>query len=321
MCTFNGARFIAEQLRSLADQTRLPDELVVFDDGSTDGTWDTLAKFATTAPFPVRLHRQPHNKGYVKNFRDAINACGSSIVFLCDQDDVWLSDKIATMMAAFEGNPGTAMAFTDATLVDAGLAPLGRSQWQAVGFSPSRQRLFLADPFAVLSRQHVVTGAACAFRSSLASTLDAISPGWFHDAWLALACTMLADTPVPLSQKALLYRQHGGNQIGAPPSSWKARLGKMQKRLTSAGRIDQMRELQKRWEGVLHWRTSQPNLPWRVSESRVQAVVDYYKMRAALPPRRIDRVRPVARAMVRGDYRNAAGKRALMPPLGDIVFR
>src|SRR4051812_29809463 len=94
MATYNGAEFIRDQLRSLALQKRLPDELVVSDDGSTDDTVDILEAFAETAPFPVRISVNRENLGFTRNFERAILGCGGDIIYICDQDDVWFPNKI-----------------------------------------------------------------------------------------------------------------------------------------------------------------------------------------------------------------------------------
>ena len=94
MATFNGERFLAEQLHSIADQIVTPAELVVSDDGSTDGTLAILQEFAQGAPFPVRV-LPPHPRlGFADNFLHAVEACQCDLVALCDQDDVWNERKL-----------------------------------------------------------------------------------------------------------------------------------------------------------------------------------------------------------------------------------
>lgn len=94
MATYNGARYLREQLDSFAAQTRLPDELVVCDDGSSDDTLNILEEFARTAPFQVRIFRNDVNLGYAQNFARALERCVGDLVFLSDHDNVWFEDKI-----------------------------------------------------------------------------------------------------------------------------------------------------------------------------------------------------------------------------------
>src|SRR6478609_12105203 len=100
MATYNGAKFLQAQLDSLAAQTQLPDELVVGDDGSSDDTLAILEAFAASAPFPVRVDRNETRPDYGDNFmRTALRCTGDYIAF-CDQDDVWLPEKIERCAAA-----------------------------------------------------------------------------------------------------------------------------------------------------------------------------------------------------------------------------
>src|SRR3954470_17842517 len=90
MCTYNGARFLGEQLASVAAQTRPPDELVVCDDRSTDETASLVRDFAAAAPFRVRLHVNERNLGSTRNFERAVSLCEGDLIALSDQDDEWL---------------------------------------------------------------------------------------------------------------------------------------------------------------------------------------------------------------------------------------
>lgn len=95
MATYNGEKYLQQQLDSFAAQTRLPDELVVSDDASSDRTTDILTDFKRHAPFEVRISVNPENIGLVKNFERAVTMCAGDLIFLSDQDDVWFSDKIS----------------------------------------------------------------------------------------------------------------------------------------------------------------------------------------------------------------------------------
>src|SRR6266436_7212118 len=102
MCTYNGARFLPRQLESIATQTRLPDELVVCDDGSSDESVAIVRWFANSAPFTVRLEINERNLGSTKNFGKAIGLCEGDIIALADQDDVWKPLKLAVLETALK---------------------------------------------------------------------------------------------------------------------------------------------------------------------------------------------------------------------------
>ena len=138
MCAYNAARFLREQLDSFTAQTRPPDELVVCDDASNDGTAEILSAFARTAPFDVRVTIQPRNIGRIANFNETISRCRKDIIFLSDADDVWHADKLAVMSRALAAAPSATGVFCDAEIVDAALRPFGYSHFDHVGFSAER---------------------------------------------------------------------------------------------------------------------------------------------------------------------------------------
>lgn len=94
MATRNGARFIGEQLESLEQQTRKPDELIIVDDHSSDRTPDLLRRFAKRTKLNVRLFKQESRVGYTANFLSGLSLAAGELILFCDQDDVWRSDKI-----------------------------------------------------------------------------------------------------------------------------------------------------------------------------------------------------------------------------------
>ena len=226
LCTYNGAPFLGEQLESIAAQTRQPDELVVFDDRSADGTPDILREFGAKARFPVRLNFNPENVGSTKNFERAIRACSGDVIALSDQDDVWLPEKLARTEAVFDASPEVGLVFSDGAVVDAELRPLGHRLWQAFLFKPRLQRrLREGRATEVLLKYNVVTGATMAFRSRHIPLILPIPEGVVHDWWIALLISFVAPLmmiPAPLVR----YRQHGGNQIGGARLDWSVSVGR-----------------------------------------------------------------------------------------------
>ena len=101
MCTYNGERFLPQQLASIAAQTRLPDELVVCDDRSTDRTVAIVREFAASVPFPVKVFENERNLGYSANFEAAIRRCEGDLIALSDQDDIWYPQHLETLQRPF----------------------------------------------------------------------------------------------------------------------------------------------------------------------------------------------------------------------------
>jgi glycosyltransferase involved in cell wall biosynthesis len=87
MASYNGGRFIGRQLQSFANQSLLPSQLVICDDGSSDDTVAIVEEFAARAPFDVQLVINPERLGYNRNFAKAIGLCTGDLIFLSDQDD------------------------------------------------------------------------------------------------------------------------------------------------------------------------------------------------------------------------------------------
>lgn len=215
LCTYNGENYLEQQLESIVDQTRQPDELIVFDDASTDGTMMILAKLAKQAPFSVHIERNQHNLGSTRNFEKAIRRCSGDIIALCDQDDLWLPHKLARISEAFRARPEAGLVFSDADLVNESLQPLRKTMWQTLNLDGwMQERLQGKEAFSLLLKRNYVTGALMAFRSVYLDQVLPISPLWVHDGWIAIiiaAQARFALIPEPL----VMYRQHATNQIGA----------------------------------------------------------------------------------------------------------
>lgn len=162
LATYNGERFIGEQLESLAGQTRRPDELVVSDDGSADRTVGHVRNFAERAPFPVRILDVDRNRGALGNFDRVIAACRGDIVFPCDQDDVWLPGKIAEMNEALARYPNAGVVISNSELVDADLHPMGRQLYTRR--LPRTEQLYQRGPAAV----RLILGCGMVFGHTMA---------------------------------------------------------------------------------------------------------------------------------------------------------
>jgi glycosyltransferase involved in cell wall biosynthesis len=214
LCTYNGERYLPAQLQSIAAQTRRPEEVVVCDDGSTDGTWGLLEEFRASAPFEVRLQRNAKNLRSTLNFAQAIEMCRGEVTALCDQDDVWHAEKLEVLARELEKHPEAAMVFSDANLVSEQLAPLGYTAWQSIGLSRRKRRWIEQGAAArVFLSQYVVTGATMAFRSSYRDLVLPIPANWVHDAWIAFLLAAVA--PARMVNRPLIdYRQHATQQIG-----------------------------------------------------------------------------------------------------------
>jgi len=317
MCTYNGERFLQAQLDSLLAQTRLPGQIVIRDDLSSDGTLAILEAFAAQARargIAVDLARNAHNLGYRRNFESALASAGAQVLFLCDQDDVWHPRRIERFMAEFEQRPELALLHCDARLVDADGAPLGTSLFQALGVSRAElDGMHAGDAFAILLRRNLVTGAACAIRARLlAPAMPFPAEGWSHDEWIAMvaAFTERLDT---LEEPLLDYRQHDANQMGARKTTLVQRwLGiGLERQAYIAAMVRRLQQLadhvQARGIGKVAQRTE------------LQARLAHARFRSNLPASLVARWRGIGRELSLGHYRRyGSGARSLIADLLDL---
>lgn len=217
--TYNGARFVEEQIKSIQRQTVNNWNLLVRDDASDDGTVELIASLAKD---DERIHWVKNGQGrlgIVGNFGELMRIAhseGADYIFLSDQDDVWTSTKIAeqfTYLRKMEecyGENTPILVYSDLEIVDEQLRRIHPSFMSYQGLTHESR-----DPLRVLLTQNFVTGCATAINRPLLNLAVPLPPNVImHDWWLALcgaACGQLAYLP----QALLRYRQHGANQLGA----------------------------------------------------------------------------------------------------------
>lgn len=230
LCTHNGATYIEAQLRSIFEQTKPPQELIVSDDASSD---ETLAIVRRVAAEYVATHQamrvivlsNESALGIVGNFERAILATSGDLVALCDQDDVWAPHKLDLMTGLFTSDAVDAtgrvvenellLVHSNATLVDGDGESLGATLFSALGVSAAilgQERR--GAGFALLMRRNIVTGATVLFHRKLLAYALPFPRFWVHDEWLAVVATAVARIDV-CEEELIEYRQHGSNQIGA----------------------------------------------------------------------------------------------------------
>jgi glycosyltransferase involved in cell wall biosynthesis len=193
LATCNGARFIGEQLDSIAAQLQPDDEIIVSDDASTD---DTVATITRREDRRIRILANRERVGYVRNFERAIAQATGSLVFFSDQDDVWLPGKVTALQAALQGS---ACAASDAVVVDEDLNLLHRSYFELRGVTSF-------SPLAILRKPPVI-GATLACRRAYLASLLPVPAGVPHDFWITFNAAIDGGLQVIASQ-LMLYRRH-----------------------------------------------------------------------------------------------------------------
>jgi glycosyltransferase involved in cell wall biosynthesis len=211
MCTFNGAAFVEAQLESILAQSRSPDEIIVCDDRSTDGTVDLAAKIAQKYPAKIRIIRNERRLGYRRNFESAVSLATGDVIFLSDQDDFWFPDKVASMLRVFAEDPEVVVAYSDAVLTDGELRPTGT-------MFNRRKDIDLRKTPALrqLSRGVAFNGPMMAFHSRLRPFVIPFSPlslQWGHDHWIGFIAYAVGKIGV-INRPLVYYRRHGTNSGG-----------------------------------------------------------------------------------------------------------
>lgn len=316
LCTRNGTRFVEEQVRSILTQSIVPREIVVGDDASTDDTIAvieaTVASVRAEKPMvttELRVLRHSSPLGVTRNFEVTITACTSSIVALCDQDDVWLPGRIERLLPVF-GDSSVALVHTDAWLVDAEGRDAGSGLLAALEASVhERSALMSGDAFGVLLRRNLVTGATVLLRRSAAEEAMPFPASWLHDEWLAAVAA--ANGALRLVDEPWLhYRQHDGNAVGASAPDWSRRWAKLREpRLPRAARlVARSAELVAYLE-----RTGRSDAVLEVARAKLA----HERWRATLPRWRALRVPRIIAGAIAGRY--ARFNRGAIDVLRDLV--
>jgi glycosyltransferase involved in cell wall biosynthesis len=242
LASYNGSAFIEAQLDSILAQSELPTEIVVTDDQSSDNTYDLLTEYAARSPVPIRFYRNATRLGFTRNFARAISLCRSDLIFLCDQDDLWLPDKVARMKGVF-ADPSVFLAYHGALVVTSDNQPLYQL------YNKIREEDFLStkpiDPW------HSPYGLTQVFRSSLRGHEDlwerSLNHVWIeneplsHDQWYYLLAQVHGRI-VYVDETLVRYRQHATNAVGASHSGRAASpWGRLRGHLDHDPRLDRLR--------------------------------------------------------------------------------
>jgi glycosyltransferase involved in cell wall biosynthesis len=301
MCTYNGVRFLDDQLTSLVSQSRQPDELVVCDDNSTDSSVALLKEFATAAPFLVHIHENTARLGSTKNFEQAISLCQGDVIALCDQDDIWDSRKLQLTEERFVENPNVGLVFTDAEIVDSKTKPLGYNLWETLDFDKALQaRIKSPAASAILSQRQLVTGATMAFRTEFRDLILPIplSIGLIHDGWIALMISLVAAVDI-IDRPLMKYRQHDTQQVGAllsgPPE---IPTGILERAKTHYSFAEDIKKLEVVRERVL---ACKDHYQFRF-EADVDQRLKHMRKRVEISQRGLSRIAPAFGELLRGRY-------------------
>ena len=218
LCTCNGEKFLREQLESILHQTVQPHEIIIGDDASSDETMGIIYEFKLRYPLIISSFEHKTRLGTLKNFESIIALCTGDVIFLCDQDDVWRTDKVDIIMRFFIENKKALLVFTDAELIDEHCSLLPKTLWDRWEFTLKLQENWKNNKYAfrdLLQNRNRVTGATVAFKSGLKNKVLPFNLpyGYWHDAWLALHAAALGGLYF-LNTQLIQYRIHPAQQVG-----------------------------------------------------------------------------------------------------------
>lgn len=210
MSTYNGEQFLAEQIDSIQQQTFKDWQLLIRDDGSSDQTPEIIKSFVAQDPRIVFINEHDReNFGVIKNFFTLIKHDKADYYFFSDQDDVWLEDKIETMLAAARQYPDQLplMVYTDLCVVDQNLQVMNQSMIRSQSHHANTE---LVQELT----ENTVTGGVAMINHALAERWRTLDNIIMHDWYLAVLATAIGKL-VHIDQPGELYRQHDNNVLGA----------------------------------------------------------------------------------------------------------
>jgi glycosyltransferase involved in cell wall biosynthesis len=226
MCTYNGEKFIKNQLESILNQSMVIDEIVICDDGSNDKTIAIIEQIRFENPNKISLYQNPINLRSNKNFEKAISLCNGDYIFLSDQDDIWKKNKVEKIIHYFTKNKSAEAVFSNAELINDNNKKFNNNNlWNSIGFMENQ----LSKPIDLYQhikfKSNTVTGATLCIKKEIKPLILPIPdvPKFHHDEWIAIIIASRKKLEY-ITDELISYRLHTGQQIGARGNLTKTRL-------------------------------------------------------------------------------------------------
>ncbi len=230
LAVYNGEKYLTAQLESIKRQTLPPDEVVICDDGSTDGTVDLCRDFIEKNGLAGwRVFENEKNLGYCLNFYGAVEKCQGDIIFFCDQDDVWYEQKTEVMKKTLEENPEITFLASRYRLID------GEGNESEIKAIPHYEEKFDGSLEKIESQELIghsfIRGCSCCFRSQIKEKIKPIELRSLlgHD-WLICMISALSGGAYCLNTPLMGYRCHQSNASFTTDNSLKNR--RLEKRIS-----------------------------------------------------------------------------------------
>lgn len=227
VATYNGEKYVGEQLRSILDQTRPPDLVVITDDGSTDATLPVCEELAASSAVPVTVLRRPAGLARLAttfddisaNFVRGVAAAGKCDLYaFSDQDDVWCADRLETSLETLRQAPSSSFVFGDGALIDELGVETGTRLSEQFHWPPDWNELSPAQQLRFAIRQPFATGATMVLTARLLRAALPVPDGWLLDRWVSIIGSALGGSRT-VQDPVIKYRLHGGQQVGVSGAS------------------------------------------------------------------------------------------------------
>jgi len=200
MCTYNGERFITEQLKSIIEQSLKNIEIIITDDCSSDKTIQIIKKFQEQDS-RIKLYQNKSNLGFIKNFEKAISLCNGEYIALADQDDIWKLNKLEIFLKEIKDN---LLIYSDAELIDKDSKKLHKTLLGNKNFIKNNNQAFIFD--------NCVSGNTLMFSKKLKKYILPIPEGiTFHDIWIAFIASTIGS--ITYTDEPMIYYRRYNEQI------------------------------------------------------------------------------------------------------------
>ena len=215
MSTYNGEKYVGEQIDSILNQKGVKVDIYIFDDKSTDNTTSVIKQYSKKHK-NIFLSINETNKNFTYNFLDGLFALKDNDTYdyyaFCDQDDFWVDDKIISAIDKINETGKCTLYSSNLKIVDGTLTPTGKNYDHKI-----------TD----ILQKNSVTGCTAVMDKDFKNLVTSHYPKdkiYLHDYWVALIANLCKDAHYVYDKNAehILYRQHGSNLIGAN-TKWKAK--------------------------------------------------------------------------------------------------
>ncbi|WGS63887.1 glycosyltransferase [Marinitoga aeolica] len=211
MCTYNGEKFLEEQLDSILNQSKKIDKIYITDDNSTDNTIEILKKYEREYYEIIDLKINDKNIGYIKNFEKTLKRAKEDIIFLADQDDIWQKYKIEKILKFFHENPWKSYVFSDAYLKEGD--QIKDYSLFDIYFKKKKRKHYEKNPIKSLLPKNFVTGATLAIQKKYLNYAFPFTGKIPHDYEIVLKLSYFSEGDY-IEDKLITYRMHKNQTMG-----------------------------------------------------------------------------------------------------------